>query len=193
MAEHGPSEKSDETPSDVPEQPSPEQGPEPSGQGPPPPGGEGPAGGPSGGPPPPPPPEGTVPPAGDEMPPELQTMGVSKDEKTWAMIGHLAALAGLLHVPFANVIGPLVVWLLKKDESPFVAFHAKQCMFLHLFAAGTALVMAILGFLLCVPFFLAAVAWYGAMAYSIVAAIKISNGEDFEYYWVGPWVRKSLS
>ena len=47
---------------------------------------------------------------------------LSKDEKTWAMLCHLSAVAGFV-IPFGSILGPLVVWLIKKDEMPFVDLH----------------------------------------------------------------------
>jgi len=44
----------------------------------------------------------------------------SKDERTWGMFCHLSALAGYL-IPFGHLIGPLFVWLIKRDEFPVVA------------------------------------------------------------------------
>jgi uncharacterized protein len=46
------------------------------------------------------------------------------DENTWAMSAHLAAFASFV-VPFGNILGPLVVWLMKK-ENPFVSRHGKE-------------------------------------------------------------------
>ena len=46
------------------------------------------------------------------------------DERTWGMIAHLSALAGFI-VPFGNILGPLVVWLVKREHSVFVAVEAK--------------------------------------------------------------------
>lgn len=42
------------------------------------------------------------------------------DARQWAMFAHLAALSGYVGLPFGNIIGPLVVWLMKKDQYPFV-------------------------------------------------------------------------
>jgi len=33
----------------------------------------------------------------------------------------------------------------------------------------------------------------GALVYAIVGAVQTSGGKDFEYYWVGPWVRRSMA
>jgi uncharacterized protein len=47
------------------------------------------------------------------------------DARTWAMLSHLAAVA-LLSAPFGNVIGPLIVYLIKKDQDPFIADQGKE-------------------------------------------------------------------
>src|SRR3954470_12259895 len=39
--------------------------------------------------------------------------------RTWGMLAHLSGLAGFI-IPFGSVIGPLVVWMIKKEEIPFV-------------------------------------------------------------------------
>ncbi len=49
-----------------------------------------------------------------------------KDSRLWGMLCHLSALAGLV-VPFAGcVIGPLVIWMLKREEFPFVDDQGKE-------------------------------------------------------------------
>jgi uncharacterized Tic20 family protein len=50
----------------------------------------------------------------------------SSDARTWAMLSHLAALAVFTSVPFGNVLGPLIVYLIKKDEDPFIAEQGKE-------------------------------------------------------------------
>ena len=52
---------------------------------------------------------------------------VSSDEKTMAMFCHLAAFAGVV-IPFGNIIGPLVVWLIKKDSSPYIDYHGREAL-----------------------------------------------------------------
>jgi uncharacterized Tic20 family protein len=71
---------------------------------------------------------------GDEAGPAASPAGgtgveydVSDEEKTWGVLTHVSALSGLV-VPFGNVIGPLVVWLLKKDESRFVDENGTQAL-----------------------------------------------------------------
>lgn len=124
------------------------------------------------------------------LPPELQAANASKDHRTWGMVAHLAALAGFV-VPFGNIIGPLVVWLIKKDESPFVAYHAKQAMWFQIFVAIAEVILGLIGLLVCVTIPLAILVGIGALVYAIYGAVQVNGGKDFEYYWVGEWVRRS--
>lgn len=50
---------------------------------------------------------------------------LSNEEKNLAMFCHLAALAGYI-IPFGNIIGPLILWSVKKDQFPFVDEHGKS-------------------------------------------------------------------
>ena len=49
----------------------------------------------------------------------------SPEARQWAMFCHFAAFAGLL-IPFGNLLGPLVVWQLKRDFDPFVDDQGKM-------------------------------------------------------------------
>ena len=51
----------------------------------------------------------------------------TQDERTWGMLAHLTAFSGFL-VPLGNVIAPLVVWLVKRDQSEFVADQGKEAL-----------------------------------------------------------------
>lgn len=124
------------------------------------------------------------------LPPELQAANASKDDRTWGMVAHLAALGGII-LPFGSIIGPLIVWIAKKDQSPFVAYHAKQAMWFQIFTVIIVVALVILGFVTCVTFPLGALAGVGSLAYAVYGAIRVNDGKDFEYYWVGEWVRKS--
>lgn len=203
MADDTSSERPDEKPPDVPKQPAPEPGPGPAGpsggppdEGPPPSGEARPGSRPSGPPPPPPLPDEVGLPEG-ELPPEFQVGGATKDERTWAMVCHLIALAGLVF-PYGSILGPLIVWILKKEESRLIDFHGRQSLWFQIFAWAAVTVLGVLSFplaMICIGYltgFVALLAGLGAFAYAVVGAIQISNGKDFEYYWVGPWVRRSM-
>ena len=47
-------------------------------------------------------------------------------ERTWAMLCHLAAISGVLGVPMGHLLGPLIVWLIKKDEYQSVHRHGQE-------------------------------------------------------------------
>jgi len=51
--------------------------------------------------------------------------GIASQDRTWAVVAHLAALTGHL-IPFGSLVGPLVIWLVKRDESAFVNEHGKE-------------------------------------------------------------------
>lgn len=103
----------------------------------------------------------------------------SADERNWGMLGHLSALAGLL-IPLGSVLGPLIVWQVKKDTMPFAAEHAKEAVNFNITAALAAIVASILmivliGFLL-LPIVL--IAW---LVLTVLAGVAASKGEHYRY------------
>src|SRR5262249_27012764 len=127
-------------------------------------------------PPDPRPPEEVMPPAG-EAPPAGPTPNA--DERLWAMFAHLFALAGYF-VPFGNVIGPLVVWLVKKDSSRFVDYHGKESLNFQIniilyVAISIPLIFCVIGI-----FTMIAAGIYGLIMI-IIAAIKANSGEYYRY------------
>ena len=105
---------------------------------------------------------------------------VSKDEQNWAMICHLSALAGFV-VPFGNLIGPLVVWLIKRGELPIVDTHGKEALNFQITVTIAILICIPLMFVLIgIP--LAFAIALAALILTIMAAVKISNGDlDYRY------------
>ncbi len=109
-----------------------------------------------------------------------------KEEKTWSMLMHLSALAGLI-VPFGNVVGPLIVWLIKKEESSLVDEHGKESLNFQisvtiygviLTVIGLVLSVILIGFLfllLLVPLML-----FG-LGMAVFAGIKANEGEKYRY------------
>jgi len=47
-------------------------------------------------------------------------------EKTWGLFCHLSAFGLFVFPPFGNILGPLIIWLIKKDESPYVDKQGKE-------------------------------------------------------------------
>ena len=114
-----------------------------------------------------------------------------KSDRAWDVLCHLSALAMFIGIPFGNIIGPLIIWLVKRGDSPSVDEHGKESLnfqisyslYLLLLAAITiGLMFILIGFLL-VPVLIAAAA-IGPLidlVFIIVASIRASNGELHRY------------
>jgi uncharacterized Tic20 family protein len=103
----------------------------------------------------------------------------TQDERTWGMAAHLAALGGFI-LPCGNILGPLVVWLVKREHSAFVAAHAKEAMNFNITVALGALLCLLLLQLSLGVLFGAALAIYWLIM-TIVAALKANEGEAYRY------------
>ena len=100
---------------------------------------------------------------------------VSKDEQNWAMGCHLAALSGFV-IPFGNIVGPLVVWLIKRGEMPMVDQHGKESLNFQITVTIAMLISGVLCFVL-IGFVLVPIVYIGALILTIMAAVKVSNGD----------------
>lgn len=125
------------------------------------------------------PPNSIPPPNNVTTPPPAPAGTPSADEKQWAMFAHLSALAGCI-IPFGSIIGPLVIWQIKKNEMPFVDDQGKEALNFQITAAiaalvSVALIIVLIGFLLI---------WAVAIAdlvFIILAAIAANNGTAYRY------------
>jgi len=113
---------------------------------------------------------------------------VSREERTWGLLSHLLALVGYTVIPFGNIIAPLLIWLVKKDESQFVADQAKESLnfqiSLMIYAivgtiVGLILTLVVIGIFLLIA--LGAVLYIGGIVLTVIAAIKANNGEAYRY------------
>ncbi|MGH8267093.1 MAG: DUF4870 domain-containing protein [Steroidobacteraceae bacterium] len=104
----------------------------------------------------------------------------TESERTWGMLAHLAALAGLVMPMIGIVLGPLAVWLLRRDQSPFVEAHAREALNFNITVLIAAvacfiLMLVFVGILLGVALF---IAW---LVMTLIAAIKASEGVGYHY------------
>jgi hypothetical protein len=105
------------------------------------------------------------------------------------MLCHLSALAMLVGVPFGNILGPLLVWQIKKNEFPSVDVHGKAAVNFQItvtLAFVLTLVAMWVGLFFCVGWLLVPVPFLIVLAgviFAIVAAIKANNGEEYKYPW----------
>ena len=102
-----------------------------------------------------------------------------KDENLWGMLCHLLALAGCV-IPFGHIIGPLVIWLIKKEESSFVDYNGKESLNFQIsmtiyFIISSILTMIVIGFFLLVGL---GIFW---LIMIIMASMKVNKGEEYRY------------
>jgi hypothetical protein len=121
----------------------------------------------------------TPPPVPPEPPPDIPPGAPSVEERQWAVFAHLAALAGFVF-PFGNVVGPLIVWLIKKDTLPFADQQGKEALNFNITVAIAAVVCTILIFVLIGGLLLIvlAVLW---LVFLVVAAVQANNGVAYRY------------
>ena len=98
----------------------------------------------------------------------------------WAMISHIVALSGLLGNGIGFVLGPLLVWLLKREDHPFIneqgreAVNFQLSMLLYI-VIGVLLILVVIG----IPILI--VLGILAVVFPIIAAVKANNGEHYRY------------
>jgi uncharacterized Tic20 family protein len=97
----------------------------------------------------------------------------------WAMLCHLSALSGLI-VPFGSLIGPLIIWQLKKNEFPIVDDQGKEALNFQITTLIAAIVSGILIFV-AIGFVLLIAVAIASLVLTIIAAIKANNGETYRY------------
>ena len=125
-------------------------------------------------PPPPVTPTGAPPPPSS---PESQA-------RMWNMLCHLSALAGFV-IPFGNILGPLIVWQIKKNEFPSVEIHGKAALNFQITVAIAALagiVVAVVLSFFCVGYLLFPVVMLIGLAglvFAVIAGNQANNGEDY--------------
>ncbi len=113
---------------------------------------------------------------------ESEVSAVSNDERTWATITHLSALAGVIF-PLLALIAPLIIWLVKKNELPFVNEQGKEAINFQ--------ITILIGFVICIPlmailigFVLAFILGVVDLILIIVAAVSANKGEHYRYPFV---------
>lgn len=112
---------------------------------------------------------------------------VSSKARTWCILCHATALLGGGLPAIGHLVGPLIIWLLKKDEYPEVDAHGKESLnfqiSMMIYAAALAVIVFVLlfvivGFLL-IPLF--GILYLADIVLVIIASIKASEGVLFRY------------
>lgn len=112
---------------------------------------------------------------------------LSESERNWAMLCHLSAFSGFFF-PFGGIIGPLICWLSKKDESLWVDQNGKASMNFQL----SMLLYIILAIPLCfIIIGIPIIMFLGILKVIciIIASVKGSKGENFKYPLSIPFIQ----
>ena len=112
---------------------------------------------------------------------------LSESERNWAMFCHLSAFAGFFF-PFGGIIGPLICWLSRKDESRWVDQNGKaslnfQISILLYMVLAVPLCIIIIG--IPIVIFLA----FLKVICIIIESVKASKGEEFKYPVTIPFIQ----
>ncbi len=99
--------------------------------------------------------------------------GVSKDAKTFAMLAHLLGI-------FTCFVGPLIIWLVKKDEHPFVDEQGKEALNFQITIAIAYVAASLLSFL-CIGFLLFPAVGVVDLIFCIMACIAANKGDHYRY------------
>jgi len=107
-------------------------------------------------------------------PPPSNLPEPDSDSKAWAVAAHLLPWVGI------GFLGPLIIWLIKRDEDPFVEEHAREALnfqisLLIYMGVSAILIIVIIGFFLLLGF-----ALFGFVI-MIIAAVKAANGDTYRY------------
>nr|WP_193074449.1 DUF4870 domain-containing protein [Pseudomonas sp. FME51] len=110
----------------------------------------------------------------------IEALEPGSDARLWAMIAHLAGFLGYFIPVIGSLIGPLIVWQLKKDLHPFVDDQGKEALNFQITVA-IAVAVCLLLMIVAIGFLLIWVVGIGAIVLMIIAAIKANEGTAYRY------------
>ncbi len=114
----------------------------------------------------------------------------AQDERTWSMLAHLSTLINLLTGYIGGPVAAFVIWLVYKDRSPRVGFHALQSLwyqvawiviFFAYFFVSFILSFVVIGIFM---FFLLPILALVPLVHGCYAAYKVSQGVDYRYPYI---------
>lgn len=112
---------------------------------------------------------------------------LSESERNWAMLCHLSAFAGFFF-PFGAIIGPLICWLTRKDESHWIDWNGRGSLNFQI----SILLYMVLAIPLCfiivgIPIIIFLV--FLKVICIIIASVRASKGEEFRYPITIPFIQ----
>ena len=113
----------------------------------------------------------------DGTPPVIETDAKARQ---WAMLCHLIALVGLLGNGIGFLLGPLITWLIKKDDHPFIDEHGKESLNFQ--------ITMFIALLLCIPLTLIVIGIVFVpiilvlmVVFPIIGGINANAGNSYRY------------
>ena len=114
------------------------------------------------------------------IPPPPPAPATSSDIRTWCVLCHAAALLGLFFHFLGHILGPLIVWLVKRGDSPEVDAHGKESLNFQISMLIYDAIAAILCVVLIgIPILIAL--WVLNTVLVIIASIQASEGKFYRY------------
>jgi hypothetical protein len=105
---------------------------------------------------------------------------IDKDARMWAMICHLAGLAGIILPASGNIVAPLIIWQIKKDNNPFIDEQGKEAVNFQISMSIYFIASVILTFICVgVPLIIATIIVF--FVFLLIAAVKANNGYHYRY------------
>ncbi|MEP4079796.1 DUF4870 domain-containing protein [Haloferula sp.] len=118
----------------------------------------------------------------DDLSTPPQVTGLAKEERNWALAAHLSSLSSFIGIP--GFVGPLVIWLVKKDEMPFASAQAKEALNFQI----SLFIYAVICFALILTVIGAVIGFPGIIAlglieiiFTIIASIQAGEGKSYRY------------
>ena len=111
---------------------------------------------------------------------DLMKKEENKSAVTWATFCHVGALSLYLGIPFGHIIVPLVIWLIKKNEFPFVDEQGKESLNFQISMTIYGLIAGLLAFAF-IGFVILPVLVVVHVVFTIIAIVKTNKGESYRY------------
>jgi len=102
------------------------------------------------------------------------------DERLWGMLTHLVALSGFIVPPLGFVLGPLIIWLIKKDQYPFVNDQGKESLNFQI-SMMIYMAVSVLMFLILIGFITLFILIVMEFILVIVASVAANEGKPYRY------------
>ncbi|MFP3516213.1 DUF4870 domain-containing protein [Pseudomonas sp. SIMBA_077] len=110
---------------------------------------------------------------------DLSNPKPSREARQWAMFSHFSAFLGMWF-PFGSLIGPLIIWQLKRESDPFVDDQGKEALNFQITVAIASAICYVLMFVL-IGFALLGLVFIGAVILVVIAGVKANDGVTYRY------------